>query len=215
MGKKDGLLHLCIDYSGLINITIKNALPLLSSAFEPLHGVNIFTKLDLWNAYHIIRIWKGDKWETTLNTPLGHFEYLVIPFGFLITLIALKVFQVLVNDILQDFINQCAFIELDDILIFFCNPQEHHLHVFQILQCLLEGKPLVKAEKCEFLVPSVTFISDITEGGKVKADLVKAVTEWPTSTSRKCLHQFLGFLKGLWISSRVCSGPISLHHLHE
>uniref|UniRef100_A0A3Q4GDU7 DEAD (Asp-Glu-Ala-Asp) box polypeptide 54 n=1 Tax=Neolamprologus brichardi TaxID=32507 RepID=A0A3Q4GDU7_NEOBR len=47
--KKDGSLRPCIDYRGLNLITVKNKypFPLLSSAFELLRGMTVFTKLDL------------------------------------------------------------------------------------------------------------------------------------------------------------------------
>lgn len=56
--KKDGGLRPCIDYSPLNAVTIKNCypLPLMSTAFEQLQGAKIFTKLDLRNAYHLVRI---------------------------------------------------------------------------------------------------------------------------------------------------------------
>lgn len=76
------------------------------------------------------------------------------------------VFQALVSDVLWDFINQCAFIYLDIIMFFSHNSQEHHQDVH-----LLENNLFVKAEKCEFHIPSVTFPSYITEEGKVKVDL--------------------------------------------
>lgn len=65
VGKKDGTLRPCIDFRGLNNITIKNKypLPLIDSAFSPLHGARIFTKLDLRNAYHLIRVKEGDEWK--------------------------------------------------------------------------------------------------------------------------------------------------------
>lgn len=47
------------------------SLPLLSSAFEPLHGVTIFSKLDLRNAYQLVRIREGDEWKTTFNSLSG------------------------------------------------------------------------------------------------------------------------------------------------
>uniref|UniRef100_A0A8D3E617 Retrotransposon-derived protein PEG10 n=1 Tax=Scophthalmus maximus TaxID=52904 RepID=A0A8D3E617_SCOMX len=81
VGKKDNTLRPCIDYRGLNDITIKNRypLPLISSAFELLQGATIFTKLDLRNAYHLVKIREGDEWKTAFNTPSGHYEYLVIP----------------------------------------------------------------------------------------------------------------------------------------
>lgn len=52
-------------------------------------------KLDLRNAYHLVRIREGDEWKTAFNTPLGHFEYLIMLFGLTN---ALAVFQALFND---------------------------------------------------------------------------------------------------------------------
>uniref|UniRef100_A0A8K9X0U7 ribonuclease H n=1 Tax=Oncorhynchus mykiss TaxID=8022 RepID=A0A8K9X0U7_ONCMY len=116
--KKDGSLRPCIDYRGLNDITVKNRypLPLMSSAFEILQGARFFTKLDLRNAYHLVRIREGDEWKTAFNTPLGHFEYRVLPFGLAN---APAVFQALVNDVLRDMLNIFVFVYLDDILIFF------------------------------------------------------------------------------------------------
>lgn len=117
MGKKDGTLCPCIDYCGLNQITVKNKypLPLLTAAFEPIQGATMFTKLDLRNAYHLIRIREGDDYKTTFKTPLGHFEYLVMPFGLMN---APDVFQALVNDVLRDYLKHFVFMYLDDILIF-------------------------------------------------------------------------------------------------
>ena len=58
VGKKDKSLRPCIDYRGLNDITVKNRypLPLLSSNFEMLQGATVFSKLDLRNAYHLVRI---------------------------------------------------------------------------------------------------------------------------------------------------------------
>ena len=77
-----------------------------SSAFESVQGASIFTKLDLRNAYHLVRIREGDEWKTAFNTPLGHFEYLVMPVGLTN---APAVFQCLVNDVLRDMLGLMTF----------------------------------------------------------------------------------------------------------
>ncbi|XP_023208460.1 retrotransposon-like protein 1, partial [Xiphophorus maculatus] len=194
VSKKDGSLRPCIDFKCLNQITIKNKypLPLLSSAFEPVQGATVFTKLDLRNAYHLVRIREGDEWKTAFKTPVGHFEYLVMPFGLTN---APAVFQSLINDVLRDYLDEFVFVYLDDILIFSKNMTEHKRHVRLVLQRLLENSLYVKAEKCEFHVPSISFLGFILESGRVKPDpgRIRAVLEWPTPASRKQLQRFLGF----------------------
>ena len=139
VSKKDRSLRPCIDYRGLNNIMLNNKypLPLISSAFVPLHGAVVFSKLDLRNAYHLVRIREGDEWKTAFNTPLGHFEYLVMPFGLTN---APAVFQSLVNDVLRDMLNRSVFVYLDNILIFSKPIEEHRIHARQVLQRLLENR---------------------------------------------------------------------------
>ncbi|KAK7938999.1 hypothetical protein WMY93_002325 [Mugilogobius chulae] len=117
-----------------------------------------------------VRIREGDEWKTAFNTPLGHFEYLVMPFGLTN---APAVFQHLLTT----------------------SPEEHVVHVRQVLQRLLENKLFVKEEKCEFHVQSVSFLGYIIGNGQVKPDpsKIRAVEEWPSPENRKQLQRFLGF----------------------
>ncbi len=124
-------------------------MPLMATAFELLHGASIFTKLDLRNAYHLMRIRQGDEWKTAFNTPTGHYEHLVMPFGLTN---APSEFQALISDVLKDMLNQFASVYLDDILIFSSSPNEHVEHVKKVLNRLLENYLYVKPEKCEFHV---------------------------------------------------------------
>ena len=78
--KKDGKLRLCADYRALNEVTKKDRhpLPLISEALDRLGGAKYFTKLDIKDAYHNIRIREGDEWKTTFSTKLGTYEYLVM-----------------------------------------------------------------------------------------------------------------------------------------
>ncbi|KAI3358945.1 hypothetical protein L3Q82_014740 [Scortum barcoo] len=171
--KKDKTLRPCIDYRGMNDITIKNRypLPLISSAFELLDGATIFTKLDLRNAYHLVRIRDGDEWKTAFNTPTGHYEYLVMPFGLT---------------------NAPSSVPGSGETT---NKEEHVHHVQAVLQRLLENSLFVKAEKCEFHASSVSFLGFIVGRGSLQMDPAKvsAVASWPTPSSRKQLQWFLGF----------------------
>jgi len=83
VNKKDSKLRLCADYRALNEVTKKDRdpLPLISKALDRLGGAKYFTKLDIKDAYHNIRINDGDEWKTTISTKLGTYKYLVMPFG--------------------------------------------------------------------------------------------------------------------------------------
>ncbi|XP_071210165.1 uncharacterized protein [Salvelinus alpinus] len=164
----------------------------MATAFELLQEAVVFTKLDLRNAYHLVRIKPGDEWKTAFNTPTGHYEYLVMPFGLTN---APAVFQALINDVLRDMLNIFVFVYLDDILIFSSSLQEHTKHVRQVLKRLLDSHLYVKPEKCEFHSSRVQFLGFVVEPGRVQMDPKKvgAVADWPTPKSVKEVQRFLGF----------------------
>ena len=74
--KKDGTLQLCHDFRGLNAVTIKNRypLPLISECLDRLGHAKVFSRLDLWGAYNLLRIKEGDEWKTVFRTKYGLFE---------------------------------------------------------------------------------------------------------------------------------------------
>ena len=80
--RKDGKQPV-IDYRNLNNKTEKNSTPLprIDHTLDQLIGSQLFTKLDLKDAFNQMRIKEGDKWKTAFKTRYRTFEYLVMPFG--------------------------------------------------------------------------------------------------------------------------------------
>ena len=68
--KGDGKLRLCVDYRGLNEGTIKNRypLPLIQETLMRLARARWFTKLDVRDAYNLIRIVVGEEWKTAFRT---------------------------------------------------------------------------------------------------------------------------------------------------
>jgi len=116
--KRDCRLRLCVDSRQLNKLTIldKYPLPLMSKLRDPVAGSTIFTKLDLKDSYHLIRIKKGDEWKTVFRTQYGQYQYKVMPLGLVNTP---ATFQQMMNKILRQLLDQGVVGYLDNILSYF------------------------------------------------------------------------------------------------
>jgi hypothetical protein len=191
--KKDGGLRLCVDYRKLNEITIKNRypLPLIDEMRQQTSKAKIFTKLDIRDAYHQIRIKEGDEWKTAFRTRSGLYEYTVMPFGLTN---APASFQSLINNVLKEYIDKFVIVYLDDILVYSQTPEEHTEHVRTVLETLLERKLRLKLSKCEFGVTKTEYLGYIIEPGRISMDPKKlqSIESWPTPANLKELQSFLG-----------------------
>ncbi len=192
--KADGSLRLCVDYRGLNKITIKNRqpLPLIGEALDRLKSAKIYSKLDLRNAYHQIRLVEGQEWMTAFRTRYGLFEYQVMPFGLTN---APATFQHFITDILRDFLDQFVLVYLDDILIYSDSVAEHKRHVRMVLERLQQHGLHLKPEKCQFHVTETEYLGYIISPGGIRMDpeKVSAIAEWEPPKSIHDLQVFLGF----------------------
>ncbi|KAG1925598.1 hypothetical protein F2P79_025429 [Pimephales promelas] len=192
--KKDGGLRPCIDYRGLNDITVKYRypLPLVPAALEQLRQAKYYTKLDLRNAYNLIRIREGDEWKTAFSTTSGHYEYSVMPFGLSNSP---SVFQAFMNDVFRDMLDRWVIVYIDDILIYSNSLEEHVQHVRSVLQRLIQFHLYAKMEKCEFHQTSISFLGYVISQDGVAMDekKVRGVVDWPIPQTVKELQRFLGF----------------------
>ena len=184
--KKDGSMHLCINFCGLNCISKKNRYPLLLIS-DPLD-----LKINLCHAYHLVHIANGNEWKTTFRICYGLFESSVMSFGLTN---APAAFQWFINNIFSNLLDVCVVIYLDDILIYSNNMSEHHRHVKEVLKHLHKTGLYAKAEKCEFYSKSVEYLGYILSpsGLTMSDDKVKIIQDWLESKKIKDIQSFLGF----------------------
>ena len=70
IGKKDGGLRPVVDYRRLNDITIKDRhpLPRIPDLLDRLSSASVYTKIDLRDAFNLVRIRPGNEWKTAFRT---------------------------------------------------------------------------------------------------------------------------------------------------
>src|SRR5258708_33734589 len=97
-------------------------------------------------------------------------------------------FQMMMNDILQDFIhNSEAICYMDNILVYSCTLSDHWQIIHQVLSTLQEQRLFLKPEKCKFEQKEVEYLRLVILKDHVTMDPTKVcrVMEWLTPTKVK------------------------------
>ena len=134
----------------------------------------IFTKLDLKDGFHLIRVRKGDEWKTVFGTRYGLYEYMVMPFGLVN---APATFQTMMNEILREFLDDAVVVYIDDTHIYSKDSKDHTTLVWKVLQRLRDFQMPISLEKSVFHVKTVDFLGYVvaTDGVTMKEKKVETI----------------------------------------
>jgi len=160
-------------------------------------GAEWFTKMDLKNGFHLIRVKEGDEWKTAFHTCYGLFEFQVMPFGLTN---APSTFQDMMNHVFSDMLDIGVIAYMDDILVYADTEEGHDRMVKEVLKRLQAKGLAISPGKCVWKAEEVEFLGYIigSNGIKMSEEKVQAVLGWKTPSSLIEVQSFLGFTNFYW-----------------
>jgi len=191
--KHDGSKRWCMDMRPINALTPgdENKAPLQDIVRERIQGATVFTRLDMRDGYHHLRIKEGDEKHTAFITEYGLYEWTVACFGLKN---APAEFARYMSNILREFVNDFVVVYFDDIIIYSNSLEEHWQQVRQVLEKLKEHKVNLKIKKCEFGVAETEFLGQVINGKtmRMQTEKVKAILDWPTPKRKEDVAAFRG-----------------------
>jgi transposase InsO family protein len=191
--KHDGSRRWCMDMRPINALTPgdENKAPLQDIVRERIQGATVFTRLDMRDGYHHLRIRKGDEKYTAFITEYGLYEWTVACFGLKN---APAEFARYMSNILREFVNDFVVVYFDDIIIYSNSLEEHWQQVREVLKKLKEHRVNLKIKKCEFGVAETEFLGQIINGKtmRMQAEKVKAILDWPIPKRKEDVAAFRG-----------------------
>ena len=128
---KDGI-KFCVNYRKLNAMTKKNAyqILLIAETLDQLKKAKVFTKIDIRQAFHKLRMATSSKDLTIMAMRFGAFKWKVLSFGLID---GLALWQCFINNVLWKYLNKFCTAYFNDILIYSSNFCEHKKHVWLVL----------------------------------------------------------------------------------
>ncbi|GFS83795.1 hypothetical protein TNCV_611211 [Trichonephila clavipes] len=191
--KSDSTVRPVGDYRQLNSVTEFDSYPMpyLNDFAHALHGKKIFSKIDIFKAFHQIPIAECDIPKTAVTTPWGLYEYTHLCFGLVN---APQTFMRFMHEVLRGL--PFCFVYLDDILCYSENAEEHRSHLRTIFQRLSSYGLKLNISKCVFGVTELIFLGHLItpDGIKPLPDKVQAVLDYKQPETVGSLRKFLGLL---------------------
>ena len=165
-------------------------MPRIDDILDQIGQARYITTLDLARGYWQVPVAEEDRHKTAFTTPLGLFQFRVMPFGLSGTP---ATFQRLMDHVIRG-MHQFTNAYLDDLVVFSSSWEEHLDHLTTVLASLQEAGLTAKPSKCQFAMSECTYLGHVVGGGTVKPELDKlqAIKDFPIPKTKKQVRSFLG-----------------------
>ena len=191
--KKDGSYRLCINYRKLNEVTVRDTYPIphIDDTLDARQNTHFISTLDLRCGYWQVEIDETSKPITAFVTHRGLFECTVMPFGLAS---APATFQRLMDIVLAGLKWQCCLDYLDDIIVYSPTFEQHLEDLKKVFRALADANLTLKAPKCHFCRPELTFLGHLITPNGIKPDpgLTSTILAFQQPTTVKNVQAFLG-----------------------
>ncbi|RXW12425.1 hypothetical protein EST38_g13429 [Candolleomyces aberdarensis] len=190
--------RLVVDYRKLNANVVPDAYPLPSipEIFSDCGKARFWCKFDMTNSFFQTRVHPDDRHLFAMNTPMGAFEWVVMPMGFKN---APSIHQRRMVTALREHLRRICHVFIDDCIGWANSLRQHEENVRKLLDACRANGLYLNAKKSIVVSTSVSFLGHVIDRTGLHADgsKVDKVLNWPVPRSVKDVRSFLGLVRYL------------------
>lgn len=184
--------RLCLDFHELNKkATTGDAFPIprINEIIDTLHNKNIFSKLDIKDAYYVVPLAPDSRKKTAFTFNGRQYEFTRMPMGLMT---ASQTFVRLVQKVIEPLTNTVGY--FDDLLVASSSAEEHRKDLKDIFQRLQKAGLTLNTAKCSWAKPKISFLGFVISGNSVVPDPNKVtdILDFSRPKDLKALQRFLG-----------------------
>jgi len=166
-------------------------LPFPEDIFATLNGRQVFSQIDLSDAYLQVELDDQTKQLCKINTHRRVYAYQRLPFE---RKLAPGIFQDIMNKILVGL--PFATTYLDDIIVVSRSQEDHTRHLHAVFERIDDYGFRVRLGKCSFYQTSIQYLGFVVDkdGRRPDPRKLRAVAKMPAPNNVSTLHSFLGLV---------------------
>lgn len=206
--------RLTVDYSTLNKFLVPNIYPLprIRTIINDLAGSRFFSSIDLRHGFWNIQL--DPKCQELLAFSIGQeqLQPTRLPMGLACSP---SIFQRIMIQIMQDFLNNFVHVYLDDVIIYSKDEATHLDHIALVLKAFQKSGILLNADKCAFGQTEMKYLGFLVsdKGWQVLPERVKSIQNFVAPRNTKELKRFIGMCS--YITSACPLLQFELHELHN
>ena len=186
------------DYRQLNSNTIPDNYPLprIDEILADCGKGKIWSTIDMTDSFFQTRIHPDDIHKTAVTTPLGAYEWCVMPMGLRNSP---PIHQRRVMNVLREHIGSICHVYMDDIIIWSQTVEEHEHHLRLILRSLQRAGLYINRKKTNLFRYETSFLGHVISQDGIQPDpsKVEKIVNWPIPKNVKEVQQFLGLVRYL------------------
>lgn len=185
--------RVCVDFRKINNVTENQTFPMpdLDEELSKMHGAKVFSALDIYSAFHQIKLRKSDREFTAFQTANKKYQFKRMPFGLKSSPITWQRFIVAA---LADLLNNGNMVYMDDIMSYNTTIQSHVQNLKSVFNCLRKYNLKLKIDKTKLFCKEIRYLGHVISAAGVQSDPrnIEVIEKFPRPSKIEEIQRFLG-----------------------